>query len=46
MADQAKHIRTIRNARKFIAGAQYMGGDVYRGGFGYDKDYAWSTRTC
>ena len=34
----ASLIKTIRNARKFIAGAQYMGGDIYRGGFGYDKD--------
>ena len=30
-------VRTIQNARTFIAGAQYKGGDIYKGGFGYDK---------
>ncbi|MCK5850703.1 MAG: terpene cyclase/mutase family protein [Kiritimatiellae bacterium] len=29
-------VRTILNARKFIAGTQYLGNDVYKGGFGYD----------
>ncbi len=30
--------KVIQNARKFVAGTQYMGDDVYKGGFGYDKD--------
>jgi squalene-hopene/tetraprenyl-beta-curcumene cyclase len=30
--------KVIQDARKFVAGAQYMGDDVYKGGFGYDKD--------
>jgi len=29
--------KVIQDARKFVAGAQYMGDDVYKGGFGYDK---------
>jgi len=28
----------VQDARKFIAGAQYMGDDVYKGGFGYDAN--------
>jgi squalene-hopene/tetraprenyl-beta-curcumene cyclase len=28
----------IRDARKFIAGSQHFGDDVYNGGFGYDRD--------
>lgn len=28
----------IQKARKFLAGGQHLGGDVYRGGFGYDRD--------
>ena len=28
---------TILSARKFIADTQHFGGDVYDGGFGYDK---------
>ena len=31
-------VPVILDARKFIADAQYTGGDVYKGGFGYDKD--------
>jgi len=27
----------VQNARKFIAGSQHLGGDVYTGGFGYDR---------
>ncbi len=30
--------RTIQNARTFVAKGQHTGDDVYRGGFGYDKD--------
>jgi squalene-hopene/tetraprenyl-beta-curcumene cyclase len=30
--------RTIQNARTFIAGGQHRGDDVYKGGFGYDKN--------
>lgn len=30
-------IRIVQNARKFIAGSQHTGSDVYRGGFGYDR---------
>ena len=37
-AGDTELLATIRNARKFIAGAQYMGGDTYRGGFGYDRN--------
>jgi len=37
-ANPGKYLKIIRNARKFIAGTQYMGGDIYRGGFGYDKN--------
>jgi len=29
--------KVIQNARTFVAGAQYLGDDVYKGGFGYDK---------
>jgi squalene-hopene/tetraprenyl-beta-curcumene cyclase len=28
----------VQNARRFIAGAQHFGDDVYSGGFGYDRD--------
>ena len=28
----------VLKARTFLAGAQHFGGDVYRGGFGYDRD--------
>ena len=28
----------VLNARAFVAGAQHVGDDAYRGGFGYDKD--------
>lgn len=28
----------VLRAREFIAGAQHFGDDVYRGGFGYDRD--------
>jgi len=28
----------IRNARSFVAAAQYSGEDVFQGGFGYDRD--------
>jgi squalene-hopene/tetraprenyl-beta-curcumene cyclase len=27
---------TVLKARRFVAGAQHLGGDVYHGGFGYD----------
>jgi squalene-hopene/tetraprenyl-beta-curcumene cyclase len=30
-------VATIQNARSFIAGTQHLGGDEYRGGFGYDR---------
>lgn len=30
-------VPVIQNARKFIAGAQHFGDDVYKGGFGYDS---------
>ncbi len=30
--------RTIQNARTFIAGGQHHGDDMYKGGFGYDKN--------
>lgn len=32
------HTKVIQDARKFIAGAQYMGDGIYKGGFGYDAD--------
>jgi len=32
------HHAVIRNARKFMAGAQHFGDDQYTGGFGYDRD--------
>jgi len=28
----------IRNARTFVAGGQHTGDDIYKGGFGYDRD--------
>lgn len=28
----------VRDARRFVAGSQLFGDDVYRGGFGYDRD--------
>lgn len=31
-------VPVVQRARKFITGAQHLGGDVYRGGFGYDRD--------
>ncbi len=31
-------IPTIQNARRFIAGTQHLGDDIYRGGMGYDPD--------
>ncbi len=31
-------IKTVQDARKFIAGTQHFGDDQYKGGFGYDKD--------
>ena len=31
-------LRTILDARTFVASSQYQGADVYKGGFGYDKD--------
>ncbi len=34
---RADLVPVVQNARKFIAGAQHFGDDVYRGGFGYDK---------
>jgi squalene-hopene/tetraprenyl-beta-curcumene cyclase len=30
--------QVVLNARKFIAGSQHFGDDVYQGGFGYDRD--------
>ena len=33
----ASLLKTVRNARKFITNAQYLGSDDYRGGFGYDR---------
>lgn len=30
-------VRIVQNARKFVAGSQHVGSDVYRGGFGYDR---------
>ncbi|MCE9615147.1 MAG: terpene cyclase/mutase family protein [Lentisphaerae bacterium] len=30
--------RVVQQARAFVAGAQYMGDDEYRGGFGYDSN--------
>lgn len=33
-----KLMTTVLNGRKFIAGAQHFGDDVYKGGFGYDKN--------
>ena len=30
--------RTIQNARTFVAKGQHTGDDVYKGGFGYDKE--------
>lgn len=30
--------RVIQNARTFVANAQHFGGDVYTGGFGYDRE--------
>jgi squalene-hopene/tetraprenyl-beta-curcumene cyclase len=32
------YTKIIQDARKFIAGAQYMGDGDYKGGFGYDAD--------
>jgi len=32
------YTRIIQNARTFVAGAQYLGDDDYRGGFGYDRE--------
>ncbi|MBL7115634.1 MAG: terpene cyclase/mutase family protein [Kiritimatiellae bacterium] len=29
-------VQTVLRAREFVAGSQQLGGDVYRGGFGYD----------
>lgn len=31
-------VKIVQDARKFVAGAQHLGGDEYKGGFGYDKD--------
>ncbi len=31
-------VPAVLNARRFIAGAQHFGDDIYRGGFGYDKN--------
>lgn len=31
-------VPVILNARKFIAGSQHFGGDIYKGGMGYDRD--------
>ena len=31
------HTGVILNARRFVAGSQHFGDDVYRGGFGYDR---------
>ncbi len=36
-ADKQKYLKTILNARKFVAAGQHFGDDVYAGGFGYDK---------
>ena len=36
-ADATGHLKTVQNARTFIAGAQHFGDDAYTGGFGYDK---------
>lgn len=30
--------KIIRDARTFVASGQHTGGDVYKGGFGYDRD--------
>ncbi len=30
-------VQIVQNARKFVAGSQHVGSDVYRGGFGYDR---------
>ena len=30
-------VRTIQDARRFIAGGQHFGDDIYNGGFGYDR---------
>ena len=30
-------VKTVQDARKFIAGSQHFGDDEYKGGFGYDK---------
>ena len=29
--------QVVQNARRFVAGAQHFGDDLYRGGFGYDQ---------
>lgn len=31
-------IKIVQDARKFVAQSQHLGGDEYKGGFGYDKD--------
>jgi len=37
-AGDPAYTKVIQDARKYIAGAQYMGDGVYKGGFGYDAD--------
>ena len=36
MVGRADLVPVIQNARRFLAGAQHFGGDVYEGGMGYD----------
>lgn len=37
-AGDNKYDETVLNARKFVAESQHLGDDIYRGGFGYDRD--------
>lgn len=37
-AGNPAHDRVLLNAREFMAGAQHVGDDIYKGGFGYDRE--------
>jgi len=37
-AEKPSLFPVVQRARKYLAGGQHFGGDVYRGGFGYDRD--------
>lgn len=38
MVGRPELVPAIQNARRFLAGTQHLGGDIYEGGMGYDPD--------